>query len=310
MNKFIYIVLFAAFLTAQIGCSGDVKNTNQSNSINVNAAAATPAPTAANIAVNAPVKETPLPQFTNADEAVAEGNKLLDANSTEKAIQAYKQAVKLNPDSGEAYFRLGIAYAQIEKIAKDKALTAVETGPTPAPAKSKTSQKSKKSKTGKFQPPAPTTDSEKAFAEAVKAYKKFLVKNPKDDAALYNLGRAYNKLNDDDNALKSLQQAVKLKPEDTEYQTELGAILIKLAKYDDAVKALKKALDIDSQNLQAGELLDKAAAGKKRVDFGLPPKGSAPEKTTPVRESPRPKKTSAPKNVKPETKPETPNANK
>ena len=86
-------------------------------------------------AQTATAQETPLPQFTNIDEAIAEGINLLDLNKTEKAIEAFRQAVKLNPDSGEAYFRLGIAYAQIERAEKEKILTSTEATPTPTPAK-------------------------------------------------------------------------------------------------------------------------------------------------------------------------------
>lgn len=210
---------------------------------------------------NAGVKtqETPLPVFTDASEAVAAGDKLFDASDNEKAIAAYRQAVKLNPDLAEAYFKLGMAYSLLEKEQKDAGVAAEE--PTPAPKKK-----------GKKDVPAKLTEADKAFENAVKAYKKILEKNPKDDAAQFNLGRAYNKLNEDTDAQKALTQAVKLKPDDGLYQTELGAILIKLAKYEDAVPALKKALVIDADNLQAQELLEKAQAGKKRIDFGLKPK--------------------------------------
>ncbi len=66
-----------------------------------------------------------------------------------------------------------------------------------------------------------------------------------------------------------MRQAVKLKPEDSEYLTELGAILIKLAQYQEAVTFLKKAVKLDENNSQAEQLLEKAEAGRKRIDFGV-----------------------------------------
>ena len=252
--------MFAVVGMLQINCTGNTaNNANQ----NTNSAATQTPVTNVNANANANTAvaaETPLPQFTDANLALAEGVKLLDSNSTEKAIDAFSQAIKLNPDLAEAHFRLGIAYGLIE-VEKAKE-TESDTMPTPSPTPIRK---------GKTLEPA-KTDSEKSFENAVKSYKKFLIKNPKDDVAHYNLGRAYNKLNDDKEALKSLQQAVKLKPEDTEYQTELGAIYIKLAQYDEAVRALKKALEIDNSNLEAESLLEKAEAGKKRVDFGIKPK--------------------------------------
>ena len=47
--------------------------------------------------------------------------KLFDDGKTEMAIEAFNQAVKLNPDLAEAYFKLGIAYALVESMAKNNA---------------------------------------------------------------------------------------------------------------------------------------------------------------------------------------------
>lgn len=206
----------------------------------------------------AKVEETPLPIFTDANEALAAGDQLFDASNNQKAIEAYQQSVKLNPEFADAYFKLGLAYSQLEIEQKEAGAVTEE---TPPPIKR-----------GKKEIAPKLSDADKAFENAVKAYKKILDKNPKDDQAQFNLGRAYNKLNQDTDAQKALAQAVKLKPDDGQYQTEYGAILIKLAKYEEALPALKKAISIDADNLQAQELLEKAQAGKKRIDFGIKPK--------------------------------------
>ncbi|HLM02330.1 MAG TPA: tetratricopeptide repeat protein, partial [Pyrinomonadaceae bacterium] len=130
----------------------------------------------------------------------------------------------------------------------------------------------KAKKSGSKEVPTILTNSDKSFENAAKAYEKIIKKNSKDDAAFFNLGRAYNKINMDREAEKALRQAVKLKPEDTEYQTELGKILIKLANYDEAVTVLKKAVELDENNTQAVDSLEKAEAGKKRTNFGIKPK--------------------------------------
>ena len=238
MRSFIYGLTLCVLLSGQFGCSGEAaqKNTNTPPVVNT-AAAASP---------------TPLPQFTDANEALAAGDKLLEASETDMAIEAYNQAVALNPDFAEAYFKLGVAYALVES--RDAAIVDNEE-PTPTP-----DTKIKKPKEKK-------TNSEIAFEKAVEMYKKQIAKNREDDAAHYNLGRSYNKLNEDEDAAKSLKEAVKLKPDDTEYQTELGAILIKLAKYAEAIPALKKALELDPDNIKAEELLADAEAGRKRIGF-------------------------------------------
>lgn len=196
----------------------------------------------------------PVPTFADAETALAEGNKYFDTNQTEKAIEAYKQAVKLNPEYAEAFFRLGVAYSLLEKEEEAARLPGeVIEEPTP--------KKGKKAKPEK-------TNAEKAFDNAIKLYKKIVKDNPKDDVAFFYLGRSYNKLDEDLEAAKALRQAVKLNPDNIEYQIELGEILIKLAEYDEAIRALKKALDLDENNLQAEDLLEKAEAGRKRIEHG------------------------------------------
>jgi tetratricopeptide (TPR) repeat protein len=189
----------------------------------------------------------------DANLALAEGNNFLDTGETDKAIDAFNQAVKLNPDLAEAWFKLGIAFALAEK--RDDTLEKTDTEEKPAAGKKQVK-----------------LNSEKAFEKAVAAYKKMISANGEDHVAYFNLGRAYNKLNEDEDAAKALKQAVKLNPEDTEYQTELGAILIKLAQYHEAVGPLKKAVELDPENIRAQELLEDAEAGRSRVNYASTPK--------------------------------------
>jgi tetratricopeptide (TPR) repeat protein len=266
MKKVFLIIFSAVVVCSQYGCGGNPPANNISN---LSSPTATPTPKVetnqnANFA-NANVKQDiPVPTFTDANTAFSEGNKYFDTNETEKSIEAFKQAVKLDPNLAEAYFKLGVSYALLEK---ENAKTTIPGEAEEAAKAAKTAKKGSKNSKGKFVAPR-TTDSEKAFDEAVKAYKKIVAKNPKDDLAQYNLGRAYSKLNEDEDSEKALRLAVKLKPDDSEYQRELGATLNKLAKYDEAIKALKKSASLEPDNSQTEDLLEKAQAGKKRVDFG------------------------------------------
>ncbi len=275
MKRLSTILFAAACAIASFGCGPTADNTNTSkNTTNISTPTTTPTvatntnqanvnATNANVAnSNSNTKQAEaVPTFTDANTALTEGNKYFDANENEKAIDAFKQAAKLNPDLAEAFFKLGVAYALVERE-KESQVEEVKADATPTPKNVKVSKKGGGT--------IPTKPSEKSFAEAIKAYKKILAKNPKDDVAHFNLGRSYNKLNEDKDAEKSLRQAVKLKPDDTEYQTELGAIMIKFAKYDEAISVLKRALKLDESNSQAQDLLDKATAGKKRQEFGIP----------------------------------------
>ena len=245
MRSFFTILFLGLSVSFLPGCGSEAaENFNQNTPAeNVNA----------NTIVNtAPSVSEPVPIFDNAETALTEGNKYFDAGETEKSIDAYKQAAKLNPDFAEAYFRLGVAYSLLESEEEATRLPGEVTEPTP---------KGKKKEPEK-------TNAEKAFDNAVKIYEKVVKKNPEDDAAFFYLGRSYNKLNEDDKAAKALRQAVKLNPDNVEYQTELAESLINIAEYDEAVRALKKALEMDENNLQAEELLERAQAGQKRIEFG------------------------------------------
>lgn len=240
-------------------------------------------------------------QYTDVATALSEGRRFLDIGETEKAIDALNQAVKLDPDNADAYFYLGIAYALVEfsqQIALDGG------GPTPE-------ENSNDNSDGKVKP-----NSVIAFERAVERYKKRIAANPDDHAAHYNLGRAYSKLNEDQEAAKALREAAKLNPDETEYHTELGTVLIDLAKYHEAVTALKKAIEVDPQNLHAEELLERAEAGQKRITFtqlpeDLQKKSSANSNS--AQPSPEPSPTAATKPTPPaptNTKPSPAAANR
>lgn len=269
MKRFLIILISVFVGIIGTACTGG--DSNPANNANQATPGASPtentkaANTNSNSNTSAEVKkDESVPTFPDAQTALDEGNKYLDKSQYDKAIEAFKQATKLNPELAEAHFKLGIAYAQIENDKDAQVNKKIDPNATPTP-KAKTIKVQ-----GKLVAVSPQTDSEKSFAAAVAAYKKILAKNPKDDVAHFNLGRSYNKLNDDKEAEKSLRQAVRLKPDDSQYNTELGAILIKLAKYDESLGFLKKALKLDETNSQAEFLIEKAQAGKKREEYGKP----------------------------------------
>lgn len=292
MRYFIFTTILISSLISFSACgSGETEN------LNANQTTVSNANTSENSTNTEVVKKAdePVPTFTDAAIALAEGNKYLDASENDKAIEAYKQAVALNADLADAHFQLGVAYGLVEK--QEEAVEDKLPG-----EEEETTQKK-----GKKQVKEVKTNSDVSFENAIKVYKKIVAKNPKDDAAFYNLGRAYNKLDDDKEAQKALQSAVKLQPENGEYQTEYGTILIKLAQYDEAIRALKKAVEIDEANLRAAEMLEQAEAGKKRVDFGanqIKSKNPPQEEQRETRGARKPKETEKPEGAEP-PKPKT-----
>jgi len=226
MKRFLTFSVLIVLALSAVGCWRNTANSN---------------------AENANIAEDPFANITDANIALAEGNRLLDEDQVDMAVAAFKQAVKLDPDLAEAWFKLGIAYSLLEMAAHQSGDQVIGED------------------TSKAKP-----NSQKAFEKAVDAYKKWLDAKPDDDAAWFNLGRAYAKLLKDEEAEKAFRQAVKLKPEEIEYLTELGGILIRLAKYREAIDPLKKAVEIDPENIRAQELLDDAEAGRQRLDYVAP----------------------------------------
>ena len=193
------------------------------------------------------------PGYTDANLALADGTSALDEGETDRAIDILNQAVKLNPDLAEAWFRLGIAYSLVES--RDASIVEDDVN-----AERPTPEKGKK------------LNSVIAFEKAIESYKKIVAGNKEDHVSWFNLGRSYNKLNKDEQALDAFREAVTLNPEDSEYQTALGAILIKLARYREAIAPLKKALEVDPENVEAQEFLEDAEAGRSRVNYTSTPK--------------------------------------
>ena len=255
MSKLFLCFLLCLCVLISANCGTGAAENAQAN-LNTNEAANQPQ-NAEQTNINAAnTADVEVPKYDDAETALAEGVKFLDNNENDKAIDALRQAVELDPDLADAHFRLGVALALTEK---EETTSAEPDDTEPTPEKKKKSKKKDE---------VEKTPSQKSFQNAVKAYEKIIKKDSKNDVAFFNLGRAYSKLNEDKDALKALQTAVKLKPEDGDYQTELGEILIKLAQYDEAIRALKKAVEIDENNLIAVDKLEEAEAGKKRVDFG------------------------------------------
>jgi Flp pilus assembly protein TadD len=150
-----------------------------------------------------------------------------DDQDTE-AVDAFQQAVKLDPDLAEAHFRLALSYEALDK----------------------------------------REDAEAQYEKAVKAYKKHLDANPDDAEAHYNLGQAYANLGNYSEAIRSYRQATKLKTDDPGFYYDLGVAHTKLAQYDVAAAAFSKALEIDPEYYRAQEALDEAREGVKRIRAG------------------------------------------
>ncbi len=169
---------------------------------------------------------------SRADVLVQSGKELYRTDQDEEAVAAFAEAIRLDPDSAEAYFRLGLAYDAVGK----------------------------------------ETEAEESYKKAVEKYKKaFQTRgsdSDKDGEAHYNLGQTYAGLKLYSEAIREYRQANRLKPDDSDIYYDLGVALSKLANYDEAVSAFSKSLEIDPENYRAEDALEEAREGAKRIRAG------------------------------------------
>src|SRR5260370_931248 len=97
-----------------------------------------------------------------AKSLVEKGKELADPdhNQDEQAVQAFQEAIRLQPDLAEAHLRLGMAYAALDK----------------------------------------KTEAEESYKKAIELYKKLTQSDSKEPDAFFNLGQAHSFLHQDEEA--------------------------------------------------------------------------------------------------------------
>jgi tetratricopeptide (TPR) repeat protein len=182
----------------------------------------------ANTSASAETAKTTEGDRSQARVYLDQGKELYRTDQDEKAAEAFKQAIKLDPELAESHFRLGLAYDAVgnEKEAEDE------------------------------------------YKKAIEKYKKYLEANNKDAEAHYNMGQAYAGLHLYSEAVREYRQATHLKNDDADMYYELGTALMKLAQYDEAAAAFSKSLEIDPENYRAEDALAEAREGVQRIKAG------------------------------------------
>jgi Flp pilus assembly protein TadD len=165
---------------------------------------------------------------TRAKELLEKGKQLYRDDQDDQAVQAFHEAVKLDPELAEAHFRLALGYEALGK----------------------------------------REESEAEYKKAVETYKKYLADHEDDSEAHYDLGQTYAGLGQYSEAIREYRLATKLKDNDPDMFYDLGVAHTKLAQYDAAAAAFSKSLEIDPENYRAQDGLDEAKAGVKRIRDG------------------------------------------
>jgi tetratricopeptide (TPR) repeat protein len=172
----------------------------------------------------------PLPPGSDARAYFDRGLEDYRANRDAAAVEAFREAVRLDPDFAEAHYRLGLALAA----------------------------------TGQDE------ESDLALGEAVKVYEKLVKEDAKNSDAQFFLGLSYSKLGEYQKAIKAFKESIRHAPEeDDDRFYELGLAQYKLAEYAESVRSLEKALAVNPDNFPALDLLERARSGRERREAFL-----------------------------------------
>lgn len=127
----------------------------------------------------------------------------------EKAIEAFKQAIRLNPDDADVYHVLGLVYAGLGRWqeAMESYKQALRLNPDDAEAHNNLGMAY--FNLGRHQ-------------EAIEAFRQVIRLQPDHANAHNNLGAAYNSLSRHQEAIEPLQQAIRLKPNHINAHYNLG----------------------------------------------------------------------------------------
>src|SRR5438552_17246091 len=175
--------------------------------------------------------ESDVEQSKREAKALVDKGKVLsdpDHNQDEQAVQAFQEAIRLQPDLAEAHLRLGMAYTALDK----------------------------------------KTEAEESYKKAIELYKKLTQSDSKDADAFFNLCDAYSFLHRDEEAARAYRQATKLKDDDEEAFYQLGMVETRLAHYPEATAAFEKALEIDPDDYRASDAIENAKEGTQRIKEG------------------------------------------
>ena len=166
------------------------------------------------------------------------GNAYNKAGQSAKTIEAYQQAIRINPELAEAWSNLGVVYAKAGQSAK--AIEAYEQALRIKPEYAMAWYNLGNDYYGAGQ-----------FAKAIEAYQQALRINPEYADAWSNLGVVYRKAGQSSKASEAYQQALRINPELAEAWSNLGLTYDGASQSAKAIEAYQQALRIKPEYANA-----------------------------------------------------------
>ncbi len=156
-----------------------------------------------------------------------------DLGDNEKAIESFKEAIRIRPDYAKAHYNLGTAYRELgrhqEAIEAYKQALRIE----PDVADVHCGLGIAYGKLGRYQ-------------EAIEAYKQAIIIEP-DQYLYYRLAAVYDKLGHHQESLEAYKQATRIKPDDASAHFCLGAAYLAIGDKGSALEEYKILKTLDTK---------------------------------------------------------------
>jgi tetratricopeptide (TPR) repeat protein len=165
MRSALVLLTLVCLALVHTGCNGGANSANGANSATTNAAR----PNETSL--------PPLPANADARAYFERGLEAYKKNLDREAVEAFEQAVRLEPEFAASHYRLGLAYAAVGR----------------------------------------SEDAEKSFEAAVKWFKEEVKGERENAESQFYLGLAYAKLDNNREAVRAFRQAVRLAPDSEKY---------------------------------------------------------------------------------------------
>lgn len=182
---------------------------------------------------------------TTAAQFVEEGDKYAQDRQYDQAVEAYRQAIKLDATVGAAYRGLARAYVYMGR--SPDALAPMQTAVRLEPNDSYTHLDL-----------GITLQNLRRFDEALVEINEAKRLSPRDAAVQNYLGNLFLNMGRTTDALAAYQEALRLNPGQAKYKYNSGLALMQLGRFAEAIAPLEEALRADPRHREARYLLSDA----------------------------------------------------
>ncbi len=189
----------------------------------------------------------------NADAWFALGVTYKNLNRDNDAIEAYRQALRINSEDAFAWNNLGLTYSNLKRY--NDAIEAYRQALRINPEEAIT-----------WNNLGGVYDGLKRYNGAIEAYRQALRINPEDAFAWNNLGLTYSNLKRYNDAIEAYRQALRITPKDADSWYNLGNAYSNLKRFNDAIEAYRQALRINPEHASAWYNLGNTYSNLKRYN--------------------------------------------